>query len=191
MLLHGIAPYKLLLGTMTPIIKNNSSNNSSNYRTLTLGTSLAKLFDLVIINNQKSIFNTSELQFGFKKKSSTTMCAFMVQETISHYSANGSNVNVLMLDASKAFDRVHFVTLFKKLINKGMCPLIVRLLLNMYINQKLQVKWNNCMSDTFEVSNGVRQGGIMSPLLFGVYIDELLQNLKDNGVGCYIGDYYG
>ena len=114
----------------------------------------------------------------------------MVQETISHYSANGSNVNVLMLDASKAFDRVHFVTLFKKLINKGMCPLIVRLLLNMYINQKLQVKWNNCMSDTFEVSNGVRQGGIMSPLLFGVYIDELLQNLKDNGVGCYIGDYY-
>ena len=192
MLIHGMAPDNLLVGTMTPIVKNyrESHNKSSNYRTLTIGTGLAKLLDLIIIRKQKSIFNTSELQFGFKGNSSTTMCSFMVQETISHYVANGSNVNILMLDASKAFDRVHYVKLFKKLINKGMCPVVVRLLLSMYVNQKLQVKWNNVMSQRFNISNGVRQGGIMSPLLFGVYIDELMQTLKANGIGCYMGHYY-
>ena len=67
MLIHDIAPDTLLLGTMTPIIKNNreSPNNSSNYRTLTIVTSLSKLFDLVIINNQNSIFDTFKLKFGF------------------------------------------------------------------------------------------------------------------------------
>ena len=57
----------------------------------------------------------------------------------SYYVNNGSIVNVLLLDASKAFDRVNYCMLFKKLIDKGMCPLVVRLLLHMYIHQKLQV----------------------------------------------------
>ena len=177
---------------MTPIIKDNreSPNNSTNYRTLTIGTCLSKVFDLLIIKKQNKVFNTSELQFGFKDKSSTTMCTFMVQQTISHYVTNGSNENVFMLDASKAFDRVHYITLFKKLIVRGMCPLTIRLLLYMYTQQKLQVKWNSSISNQFDVSNGVRQGGVMSPLLFSIYIDELLNDLKNSGIGCYIGNYY-
>ena len=118
------------------------------------------------------------------------MCTFMVQHTISHYLTNNSNVNVLMLDASKAFDRVHYIHLFKKLISRGMCPIITRLLLNMYIHQKLQVKWNGVTSEQFNVSNGVRQGGIMSPLLFRIYIDDLLLELKNRGIGCIVGNYY-
>ena len=99
------------------------------------------------------------------------MCTLMVKETISYYVTNGSTVNVLLLDASKAFNKVNYCLLFQKLIDKGMCPLIVRLLLHMYTNKKLQVRWNDVMSNRFNVKNGVRQGGIMSPLLFGVYMD--------------------
>ena len=71
-----------------------------------------------------------------------------------------------------------------------MCPLIVRLLMNMYTKQKLQVKWNGCISPKFNVTNGVRQGGILSPFLFSVYIDDLLIKLKNNAVGCHIGNHY-
>ena len=60
----------------------------------------------------------------------------------------------------------------------------------MYTEQILQVKWNGSISNQFGVSNGVRQGGVMSPLLFGIYMDELLLELKNSGVGCYIGNYY-
>ena len=81
------------------------------------------------------------------------MCTFMALETIEHYKSNGSNVHVLLLDASKAFDRVDYIKLFYKLLNRGMCPLTVRLLLNMYTKQKLQVKWNDFISPNFDIKN--------------------------------------
>ena len=192
MLSHGIAPDELLLGTMIPLIKDGrmSKQNSDNYRSLTIGTGLSKLLETVILKQQEDALKTSDLQFGFKAKSSTTMCAFMVLETIEYYKRNGSNVHVMLLDASKAFDRVNYVKLFEKLLNKGMCPLTVRLLLNMYTKQKLQVKWNNHMTQKFNVTNGVRQGGVLSPLLFSVYIDELLEKLGKSGIGCHMGPYF-
>ena len=192
MLVHGIAPDELILGTMIPLIKDcrASKQNSDNYRALTLGTGLSKILDTVILNRQKEVLETSDLQFGFKEKLSTTMCSFMVLETIAYYKSKGSNIHVLLLDASKAFDRVDYMKLFEKLDRKGMCPLTTRLLLNMYINQKLQVKWNNTKSYKFNVTNGVRQGGVLSPFLFSLYMDELLITLKDNGVGCHMGQYF-
>ena len=114
----------------------------------------------------------------------------MVLETIAYYKSRGSKVHIVLLDASKAFDRVDYIKLFDKLIGRGMCPLTVRLLLNMYTNQKLQVKWNSCKSPKFKVTNGVRQGGVLSPRLFSVYVDELLERLKINGAGCHIGHHF-
>ena len=192
MLSHGIAPDELLLGTMIPLIKDSrgKKNCSDNYRALTIGTGLSKLLDIVIRNKQTDALKTSDLQFGFKAKSSTTMCTFAVMETIEYYKTKKSDVHVLLLDASKAFDRVNFIKLFEKMLKKGMCPLTVRLLLNMYTEQKLQVKWNDILSDKFHVTNGVRQGGVLSPLFFSIYIDDLLEKLKRNGIGCHIGHHF-
>ena len=192
MIVHGIAPSDFLIGTMIPIVKDHrkSIRQSNNYRTLTLGTILSKVFDILILNKHNSFFNTSEMQYGFKPNSSMVMSTFMVTQTITHYISNGSDVNVLLLDASKAFDKVDFIKLFDKLIKKGLSPLIIRLILNMYMYQNFQVKWSNVISEQFGVSNGVRQGGVISPVLFGIYIDELLLKLKRVGIGCHVGHYY-
>ena len=192
MLSHGMAPDELLVGTMIPLIKDSRGrkNCSDNYRALTIGTGLSKLLDIVIRNRQTNALKTSDLQFGFKEKSSTTMCTFAVMETIEYYKKNGSNVHVLLLDASKAFDRVNYIKLFKKLLKKGMCPLTVRLLLNMYTEQRFQVKWNDILTEKFHVTNGVRQGGVLSPLFYSIYIDDLLEKLRKNGIGCHIGHHF-
>ena len=70
MLTHGIPPEHLLLGTMIPLIKNSRGNkqSSDNYRSLTIGTGLTKIFDIVILNQQADKLKTSDLQFGFKEK---------------------------------------------------------------------------------------------------------------------------
>ncbi len=60
----------------------------------------------------------------------------------------------------------------------------------MYTNQRLQVKWGDKTSQLFNVTNGVRQGGVMSPLLFGIYMDGLLHELKNLGIGCQLGQYF-
>ena len=51
----------------------------------------------------------------------------------------------------------------------------------------MQVRWGSCLSDSFLVSNGVRQGSILSPHLFAVYLDGLLIDLSESGVGCHWG----
>ena len=74
---------------------------------------------------------------------------------------------------------------FLKLLDKRLPPLVVRLLLMWYSEQRVKVKWKSSLSSSFGVSNGVRQGGVLSPILLTVYIDELLLELEKAGVGCY------
>ena len=54
----------------------------------------------------------------------------------------------------------------------------------------MRVRWDKSLSDSFSVSNGVRQGGVLSPILFSVYLDGLLQKLADSGVGCHWGHLF-
>ena len=108
--------------------------------------------------------------------------------TIAHGSKvtriNGSSVYGCFLDASKAFDLVDHSILFHKLLEGGLPLLVVRFLLCWYTSQECRVRWGSCLSDSFGVSNGVRQGSVLSPLLFAVYLDGLLSELVECGVGC-------
>jgi hypothetical protein len=114
----------------------------------------------------------------------------MMTETCRIFNANGSKVYALLLDATKAFDRLEFSTLFNILLDKGMNPFYIRCLWYMYLNQELCIRWNGIVSDRFPVSNGVKQGGVMSPLLFGIYLDSLILKLRKCGYGCYIGPHF-
>ena len=91
---------------------------------------------------------------------------------------------------SKAFDRVEYFKLFDLLIERGCNIFYVRLLLNMYINQRIRVRFNSCLSQLFGVKNGVKQGGILSPTLFTCYVDGLIQSLRSSGLGCTVGNTY-
>ena len=57
-----------------------------------------------------------------------------------------------------------------------------------YAHQMFQVKWDNVVSAPFYVGNGVRQGGILSPILFNVYMDDLSKCLNGSNTGCLVGD---
>ena len=94
---------------------------------------------------------------------------------------------MLLLDASKAFDRVEHVKLFNILRDRGVCPVVLRLIMNMYTNQEIQIKWNNLLSTKCEISNGVKQGGCLSPSSFSVYLNNLITNLKKSNIGCFFG----
>ena len=80
--------------------------------------------------------------------------------------------------ASKAFDKVNHWHLFDKLLNCGVPVYVVRMLLYWHTYQDFIVRWNNTLSPSFKVSNGVRQGGILSPRLFSIYIDDLSKALS-------------
>ena len=108
MLIHSVSPSDLLIGTMVPLQKDKRKAHHScdNHRALTLGSIIGKLYEAIVIKQQTGVFDTLNLHFGFKDGLSTTMCTFMVNETISHYVNNGSTVLVLLFDASKALSAV-------------------------------------------------------------------------------------
>ena len=111
----------------------------------------------------------------------------MVTEVIDYYKKNnGSSVYICKLDASKAFDRINLLTLFKTLYSRGMCPVYLRLLMKIYEEQQMRIRWNDSVSDYFTISNGVKQGGVLSPVLFSLY----LYQLRLLCIGCYMNGLF-
>ena len=94
MLCHGYAVPDLRLSTITPIVKNKkvSINDSNNYRGIALSSILSKLVDIIILQSQTKELQSSDLQYGYKQKSSTVQCSFVVNEVINYYCMNDSNV---------------------------------------------------------------------------------------------------
>jgi len=191
LLIHGTAPNEFVTSTVIPIPKGKGLNptDSANYRGIALSSIYGKIFDLIVLCKFYDQLCTSSLQFGFKAKRSTSMCTMVLKEVIAYYSTHGS-LYCTMLDATKAFDRVDYCRLFRDLLDRDLPREYLRLMLNMYTNHVTRVSWNGICSAMFSVKNGVKQGGVISPVLFCIYIDKLLGQLRSSGFGCFIGEVF-
>ena len=188
MIQHGYIPTDFLKGTITPIVKNSQGDISdpSNYRGITLSCLPAKLFEFAIQVKTSHLLDTDNLQFGFKKRTSTNHALYTLKETINHFNKKGSNVYVAFLDCTKAFDRISHFGLFKKLIDRKIPLCILMCLIYWYMNMSCNVRWENEVSRSFNVPLGIKQGGINSPEFFGCYIDDISILLRDLSIGCHI-----
>ena len=143
----GVTPNNILLATLVSIPKNKRKclNHSSNYRAIALGSIFSKNFNIIIIIiiMEKIIpyLRLLNLKFGFKAKHSTSQCSFVVEEVTYFYNRNDLQVYLVTLDASRAFDRVEYNKLFQLLIDRNICPLYARLLINIYTRLKLPLEW--------------------------------------------------
>ena len=143
-----------------------------------ISSTLSKIIEKSILARYSSLIQTTENQFGFKSNSSTDLCVFSLKQVIDYYRNNGSPVYLCFLDVSKAFDRVPHNILFCKLFEQKVPRIVIRWLVYWYSTQTFTIRWNNVLSDPFTVSNGVRQGSILSPTLFSVYMDSLSNELS-------------
>ena len=151
---------------------------------------MLKLFDNVVIILWGDRLGTDTLQFGFKSGTSTTECSWLVMEVASYFLRRGTPCLVTVLDCSKAFDTCQFSVLFEKLHKKNLPAIVIRTLICVYEEQTAWVNWGNAKSAVFGIVNGTRQGSVLSPFFFGVYVDELFTNFRRSGVGCHIGAGY-
>ena len=147
MFTHGYTLTGLLEAVITSIPKDLRGDLciSDNYRVISLCSALCKIVDVVVINKHRDKLFTSNLQFAFKPDHSTNMCTTVLKEFTIYYNSRKTNAYICMLDASKAFDRVHFGKLFNLLRIRNLPPLYLRLLLDMYTRQKIctNMEWRS------------------------------------------------
>ena len=192
MMRHGYVPRQFRSGFMVPIIKDQQGNVSdpNNYRGITISPIISKLFEHVLKRVYIDHLSTSSHQFGFKKKSSTVHALHCLKETVTYYINNDSRVFCSFLDASKAFDRLVHSGLFIKLIERDTPLVFLDIIISWYDGLICRVKWDNHYSDWFHISAGVRQGGVLSPDFYSIYVDDLIKKLKQTNKGCYFGKHF-
>ena len=183
---HGYLPEMLIQSVIVPIIKNKNKriSDKNNYRPIGLSNICTKIIESVLMKRMESCLTTTNNQFGFKSKHGTEMCVFVLKELIRYYTNHGSLMFVSFLDASKAFDRLNHTTLLSKLKVIGVPLYIIRIIAYWYCNQLYHIRWGQFISEGFYTSNGVRQGGVLSPLLFNIYMNDLSNALNNISVGC-------
>ena len=115
------------------------------------------------------------------------MCIFTLKSVIKYYTQQRTPVYSCFLEASRALDRVNQWKFFNKVIIRKVPLLIVRMLIFWYSSQEMCIKWGHSTSCFFTVSNCVKQGDILSPRLFAVYVDDLSKQLRDARSGSFIG----
>jgi Reverse transcriptase (RNA-dependent DNA polymerase) len=126
-------------------------------------------------------------QFGFVSDGGTNKAIFAVESTVKYFNEKGSDVYVCSLDAEKAFDRVNQYFLFCCLLLRGIPINVLNVLISWYLHIELNVKWQNSLSKPFVVKSGVLQGSLISPKLFNIVMDSLLNKLEASHFGCHVG----
>ena len=188
--LYGILPDHILSVLLVPVVKEKTGKVSSidNYRPIALASVLSKALERIILDRLQEYIVTADEQFGFKSKHGTDMCVYALKEAVHKYSNHNSTMFTCFLDASKAFDRLNHGKIFAKLRERGVPSYLVRVLHFWYSNQTMQVRWGDSISEPFSVTNGVKQGGILSPVLFNLYMDGLSKRLTMCRTGCMVGE---
>ena len=182
----GYFPENWSEGFIVPIFKKGDINEVSNYRGITLLSTLGKLFTRILnnrFNKWAEEYNVYiEAQAGFRKHMSTIDNIFVLNGLITHCINNNEYLYCCFVDFTKAFDYVERDILWYKLIKIGVRGRMLDIIKSIYTTVRSRVKNNNTLSESFSCNIGVRQGECLSPFLFAMYVNDLEQELDDKGV---------
>ena len=148
-------------------------NDVNNYRGITLVSCFSKLFTGVLNNRLSNWAENnnilSDSQFGFRKGCSTTDAIFVLNAIIQNVLKEKSRLFCAFVDLKKAFDSVYLNGLWFKLYKLGINAKMLRIIKDMYNEVKVCVKGCNSYSDFFECALGLKQGEVISPILFSFF----------------------
>jgi hypothetical protein len=177
-----------LISLLVPIHKKGVLDDPNNYRGVALISCLAKLFYAILNNRLMNYCLTNNIlspsQLGFLAGNRTSDAHIIIYNLVNEYChKRGLKIYSCFVDFSKAFDSVPRDKMFQKLLDIGITGKFYDLIKFIYEGDQLCIKINNTITSCIKTMMGVRQGCVLSPLLFNIFMADFQRSLSaDTGV---------
>lgn len=172
------------------LYKNKGERSDcNNYRGISLLSIVGKVFARVVLERLQVLGERvyPESQCGFRAKRSTIDMIFSLRQLQEMSREQNKPLFLAFIDLTKAFDLVNRKGLFALLERIGCPPTLLKIVKSLHENTNARVFFNGSLSDSFPIKNGVKQGCVLAPTLFGIFFSVLLQHaFRSTDEGVYI-----